>query len=152
MKAKGIVLIVALCVSVVAFTNGAWSQAKGDDTAKAVAALEQKWLESQKTNNADLIAPSLADKIAVTSSEGKMTGKAESVADAKATKWSSAEYDDVKVNVFGNTAIATGIFKGKGTDPKGKALDVNERWTDTWVKMPDGKWQCVATQATAIKM
>lgn len=152
MKARTIVLIVALCVSAVALSNGAWSQAKGDDTAKAVAALEQKWLESQKTNNADLIAPSLADKIAVTSSDGKITGKSESVADAKATKWSSAEYQDVKVNVFGNTAIATGIFKGKGTDPKGKALDVNERWTDTWVKMPDGKWQCVATQATAIKM
>lgn len=152
MKAKTIVLIVALGVSAVAFSNAAWSQAKSDDTAKAVAAMEQKWLESQKTNNADLIAPSLADKIAVTSSEGKMTGKAEIVADAKATKWSSAEYEDVKVNVFGNTAIATGIFKGKGTDPKGKALDVNERWTDTWVKMPDGKWQCVATQSTAVKM
>ena len=152
MKAKTIVLIVALCVSAVAFSNAAWSQAKSDDTAKAVAALEQKWLESQKTNNADLIAPSLADKIVITSSDGKLAGRTEILAEAKATKWSSAEYEDVKVNVFGNTAIATGIFKGKGTDPKGKALDVNERWTDTWVKMPDGKWQCVATQTTPVKM
>lgn len=152
MKAKTIVLIVALCVGAVAFTNAAWTQAKSDDTAKAVAALEQKWLESQKTNNPDLVAPLLADKIVVTSSEGKISGKAESMADAKATKYTSAEYEDVKVNVFGNTAIATGVFKGKGTDPKGKALDVHERWTDTWVKMPDGKWQCVATQATAVKM
>ena len=152
MKAKTIVLMLALCVSAVALSNAAWSQAKGDDTAKAIGALEQKWLESQKTNNADLIAPSLADKIVITSSDGKLAGRTEILAEAKATKWSSAEYEDVKVNVFGNTAIATGIFKGKGTDPKGKALDVNERWTDTWVKMPDGKWQCVATQTTPVKM
>jgi len=26
------------------------------------------------------------------------------------------------------------------------------RWTDTWVKMPNGKWQCVATQASPLKM
>jgi hypothetical protein len=43
-------------------------------------------------------------------------------------------------------------FKGKGTDEKGKPLDLNERWTDTWVKMPSGKWQCVASQASSIKM
>jgi ketosteroid isomerase-like protein len=31
-------------------------------------------------------------------------------------------------------------------------MDVHERFTDTWVKMPDGKWQCVATHSSAIKM
>jgi ketosteroid isomerase-like protein len=57
----------------------------------------------------------------------------------------------VKVNVFGGTAIATGVFKGKGTDADGKSFDVNERFTDTWVKMPDGKWQCVASQSSTTK-
>ena len=57
-----------------------------------------------------------------------------------------------KVTVFGDTAIATGGFKGKGTDAMGKPFDNNERWTDTWMKMPSGKWQCVASQATPIKM
>lgn len=140
-------------VGLILSTSAAWSQAKkSDDTAQAVAALEQKWLESQKTNNPDLVAPLLADNIVSTSGEGKVTGKAQMVAEAKATHWSSAEYDDVKVNVFGNTAIATGGFKGKGTDPSGKPLDVHERWTDTWIKMPNGQWQCVATQGTPVKM
>ena len=35
---------------------------------------------------------------------------------------------------------------------QGKPVDNNERWTDTWMKMPSGKWQCVASQATTIKM
>jgi ketosteroid isomerase-like protein len=45
----------------------------------------------------------------------------------------------VKVTGFGDAAIATGGFKAKGTDASGKPPDVNERWTDTWVKMPNGK-------------
>ena len=49
------------------------------------------------------------------------------------------------------TAIATGGFKGKGTDESGKPFETNERWTDTWVKMPDGKWQCVASHGSDIK-
>jgi ketosteroid isomerase-like protein len=121
-------------------------------TEKAVAALEQQWLQSQKTNNPDLVAPLFADKFINTGSDGKVTGKAETLATAKATKYDSADYDDVKVTAFGDTAIATGGFKAKGTDPSGRPLDVHERWTDTWVKMPNGKWQCVASHGSTIKM
>lgn len=131
-----------------------WAQMKKDgDTEKAVAALEQQWLQAQKTNNTDLLVPLLADNFVETTAEGKIyDGKAATVAASKATKWSSAEYSDVKVRVFGDTAIATGNFKGKGTDESNKTFDTNERWTDTWVKMPGGKWQCVASHASAVKM
>jgi uncharacterized protein (TIGR02246 family) len=121
-------------------------------TEKAVAALEQQWLQSQKTNNPDLVAPLLADRFVNTSSDGKVQSKAESLATVKATKYDSAAYEDVKVTVFGDSAVATGAFKAKGTDPSGKPLDVNERWTDTWVKMPNGKWQCVASHQSSVKM
>ena len=70
----------------------------------------------------------------------------------KSSKYASVEYTDVKVTVFGNTAIATGIFKGLGTDTSGKAVTVNERSTDTWVKLDKEKWQCVASHASPIKM
>jgi ketosteroid isomerase-like protein len=79
-------------------------------------------------------------------------GKAEFLATQKSIKWSSAENTDVKVTVFGYTAIATGTEKWKGTDPSGQTLDENERWTDTWVKMPSGKWQCVASHQSRNKM
>ena len=114
--------------------------------------MEQKWLQSQKTNNPDLVAPLLADKFVDTGSDGKVIDKAGALAMAKATKYTSAEYEEVKVTVFGDTAIATGGFIGKGTDPSGKPFDTHERWTDTWVKMPNGQWQCVATQGTPVKM
>ena len=119
---------------------------------KAVAAQEQQWLKSQKTNNPDLVAPLLADKFVNTSSDGKVTGKAETLATAKATKYVGAEYESLQVTVFGNTAIATGVFKAKGTDASGQPMDIRERWTDTWVKMSGGQWQCVASHASPVKM
>ena len=140
-------------VGLLALGSAARSQAQTTrGTEKAVAALEEQWLQSQKTNNPDLVAPLLADKFVSTGADGKVTNKAEALANAKATKYVSAEYEDVKVTVFGDTAIATGGFKGKGTDASGKPMDVHERWTDTWVKMPNGKWQCVATQGSTIQM
>ena len=131
----------------------AWSQAQQSSAAaeKAVAALENQWLQSQKANNPDLMAPLLADKLVSTGSDGKVLDKAGMLADAKTRKYTSAEYDNVKVMVFGDTAIATGGFKGKGTEAGGKPFEEHDRWTDTWVKMPDGKWQCVATQASPVK-
>jgi ketosteroid isomerase-like protein len=139
------------CLLVVLSAAGvAWSQ--GGSTEKAVAGLENQWLQGQKTNNPDLVAPLLADKITVTDSDGKVTDRAATLEFYKKTKWASAEYTDVKVTVFGDTAIATGGFNGKGTDAMGKPFNDHERWTDTWVKMPSGKWQCVASQTSKVSM
>jgi ketosteroid isomerase-like protein len=121
------------------------------DAEKAVAAQEREWLQSQKTNNADLLAPLLAEKFINTGMDGKVTNKAQTLAAAKATHWTSAEYENVQVVAYGDAAIATGVFIGKGTDAKGKPMDDVERFTDTWVKMPGGKWQCVASHGSAIK-
>jgi hypothetical protein len=128
------------------------AQPTSDGTATAVGALEKQWLQSQQTNNPDLVAPLLADKFVYTGGEGKLTNKAAMLADAKATKWDSVDYKDLQITVFGTTAIATGVFVGKGTDASGKPIDDRSRFTDTWAKMPSGKWLCVASQDTPIKM
>src|SRR5258708_39459453 len=95
-------------LGLLSLVSAAWSQAQQTGgTEKAVAALEQQWLEAQKTNNPDLLAPLLADKVVVTEADGKVTAKAETLATYKKTKWESAEYNDMKVKVFGKTAIAT---------------------------------------------
>ena len=141
-------------LGVMLWVNTSWAQTNTSSSAteEAVAALEQKWLKSQQTNNPELLAPLLAENFVQTLSDGKVTtSKDAALADAKTTRWTSAEYSDLKVIAFGNAAIAIGRFRGKGTDASGKALDENERFTDTWLKMPGGKWQCIASQVTAIK-
>jgi uncharacterized protein (TIGR02246 family) len=141
-------------IGVLSIASVAWAKDKsaGGDTEKAVAALEEQWMQSQKTNDPDMVAPLLADKFVNTGSDGKVTSKSESLANAKATKYESVDYENVKVTVFGDTAIAVGDFKGTGTDPEGKPLNAHERFTDTWVKMKDGKWQCVASHQSLMKM
>ena len=57
----------------------------------------------------------------------------------------------MKVQVHGDSAVVTGVWTGKGTDGTGKAFDGKERFADTWVKMPDGKWQCVASASAPMK-
>ncbi len=140
-------------IGLLSLGSAAWSQAQTTGgIEKAVAALEEQWLQALKTNNPDLLAPLLADKLVITSEVGKVAGKAETLADVKSMKWNSAENSDVKVTVFGDTAIATGGLKGRGTDASGKPFDLDVRWTDTWVKMPSGKWQCVASHDSTIKI
>jgi hypothetical protein len=150
MNTKWIWLVVVLLFLGLA----ALSQEKKNEVGaeKTVAGLENQWLQSQKTNNPDMVAPLLAEKFVNTGSDGKVTNKEESLANAKATKYDSVDYENLKVTVFGNTAIATGDFKAKGTDHSGKAMDVHERFTDTWVKMPGGHWQCVASHGSPVTM
>jgi ketosteroid isomerase-like protein len=118
---------------------------------KAVAAAEEQWTQSERTNSPDLVAPLLADKLIYIDIDGSINNRAKFLADAKATKYTSVDIKDFHVTVFGETAIATMVFKAKGTDPKGKPMDYNARWADTYVKMPDGKWQCVLSQGSDLK-
>ncbi len=119
--------------------------AAGADTAEqAVTAAEHQWMKSQQTNNTELVAPLLADKIVETDHDGKvLSGKDAVLADAKSTIYSSMEYTDLKVTAFGDTAIATGTYTSKGT-AAGKPFDLRGRFTDTWVRV-NGKWLGVAS-------
>ena len=123
----------------------------GGGTEQAVAGLEQKWIDAAKASDPDMLAPLLADKFINTDSDGKVTGKKETLATIKTAKWEKNQISNVKVAVFGNTAIATGDWAGKGT-VDGKSIDTHERWTDTWIKMPSSKWQCVASHGSTVKM
>lgn len=38
------------------------------------------------------------------------------------------------------------------TTHEGKPIDAQVRFTDTWVKMANGEWLCVATQDSLVKM
>ena len=118
---------------------------------KQIMALEQKWAVAQKASDADAIAPMLANNFVIMFSDGRVMNKAQALDDTKKSKMTSVDVSDMKVTSYGNTAIVTGAWKGKGTDPTGKPTDENERFVDTWHKAADGKWQCIASGNTTIK-
>ncbi|HET7756778.1 MAG TPA: nuclear transport factor 2 family protein, partial [Steroidobacteraceae bacterium] len=128
-------LSIGCALAVLAVGGSAWSQAAPGVTAaeQAVAALEHQWLQSQRTNNPELLAPLLAEKFVDTTAEGKVLNRAQALANARARRYTSVEYENVQVTVSGDTAIATGVYRGRGTEG-GKPFAEHERWTDTWVK------------------
>jgi ketosteroid isomerase-like protein len=123
----------------------------GGGVEKAIANMEQQWAAAGKMSNADAVAPLLADNFISLNSDGTMQNKVPYLATIKGSKWDVNEISDVKVATFGNTAIASGAWRGKGTT-NGKPVDAHERWVDTWMKMPSGKWQCIASASAPAKM
>ena len=57
--------------------------------------------------------------------------------------------DEIKVRVYGDTAIVTYRSTAKGKDPDG-AIDEQRRWTRIFVRK-NGQWQLVHSQGTTIQ-
>ena len=139
-------LLLALCTAVVV----PLSAGPGHGTVeKAITELESQWAVAQRDGKAAVVAPMLADTFVNTDADGQTYGKAKLLSDLKGGTWEQNGISDVKVTVYGDTAIATGAWAGKGVDGDGTKVDRRERWTDTWVKMPNGQWLCVASQQTS---
>jgi ketosteroid isomerase-like protein len=118
---------------------------------KTLMDLEEQWVKAALASNGEALAPLLAADFVSVQSDGTTETKAEYVAMTNKGKWQVSEVSDMKVQVHGNAAVVTGMWTGKGTDGMGKAVDAKERFADTWVKMPDGKWQCVASASAPMK-
>jgi ketosteroid isomerase-like protein len=128
----------------------AWS-AQISVAEKAVSDLEYQWAEAQRLGKADVVGPMLAETFTNTDVDGETYGKPRLLLNLKGGKWEVNGISDVEVKVYGDAAVATGSWKGKGVDGDGTRIDRTERWTDTWVKTPSGTWQCVASQQTTSK-
>ena len=121
---------------------------KADDAA-AVKGLEEKWTVAASKNDAAAVGSILADSVTSSGSDGTMRNKAEMLAAMKDRKYESAVEEELKVSVYGDAAVATGIWRAKGTE-QNKPFDEVERFTDTYVKT-GGEWKCVASHSSPMK-
>ncbi len=119
--------------------------------ATAVLDLENQWAKAALENNADALAALLAEDFVSLESDGTERTKADVVARTKKAKWTTFQVSGMKVTVHGDSAIVTGQWTGVGTDGGGQSVNAKERWVDTWVKMADGKWRCVASASAPSK-
>lgn len=119
--------------------------------AQALTDLENRWAKASKASDGDAIAALLSEDFVAIDADGSMHNKADVVARTKKAKWTTNEIGDVKVIAHGSSAVVTGSWTGVGTDGAGKPVNARERWADTWVKMANGKWQCVASASSPIK-
>jgi ketosteroid isomerase-like protein len=93
----------------------------------------------------------MAEDAVFTGPDGAVQTKAQLLADVKAGDLviESTTITDLKVRVFGESAIATYTTTDKGKS-KGRDISGRYRWTDTFVRR-GGKWQIVAGQGTPIQ-
>lgn len=148
---KKMLVLFGVLVMALAVQAQMGNEMKGGGTAKSIEQMEHQWASDAKMGKVDGIAAILADNFVELDADGSLYTKTQAVQRMKDAKWETNEVSDIKVTEHGNTAIATGAWHGKGT-VSGKSVDEKEHWVDTWMKMPSGKWQCIASASAPTKM
>jgi len=133
----------------------AFSQTKNSTTdsdaaiSRTLQATERAWLNAEKDHDVGTFDKIVADGWIAISPDGKTQTKAERAAEIKAAHTTSATMGEMKVRVFGNTAVVTGS-DDETTMEGGKESTSHYVWTDVFVKQ-NGKWLAVASQTAEVK-
>jgi ketosteroid isomerase-like protein len=139
-------LVLAAAVPVQAEQPKADSDAAISQTLRA---MEHAWLNAETNHDAATFEKLVADDWIAISPDGKSQTKAERAAEIKTAHIVSATLGDMKVRVFGDTAVVTGT-DDEITMTDGKKSSDHYVWTDVFVKR-NGMWLAVASQTAQIK-
>jgi len=147
---KNVLAIAVVCLLSLSLAAGQKTSTTGtvEDQIKE---REQNWGQATVKEGAAAVDQYEADDIIDTDPSGRVTDKAQDKTDLSSgdLKFQSIELSDLKVHIYGNTAVAAGTSTIKGTY-KGQDISGKYRFTDTWVKR-NGKWQAVASQSTKLQ-
>lgn len=140
-------IIAALVLSCVSTAIAQQQSAQTRDAASAEQAVQQQDQErirAQVTADPIALRRIYADDFLGIGPTGVMRNKTEVIADftSHALTYQSITTAEVRVRVYGNTAVETGRSTMVGQD-RGKAVPRDNRFTRVWV-MTDGRWQLVA--------
>jgi ketosteroid isomerase-like protein len=111
--------------------------------------MENDWAAADNKKDTAFLDRILANDWTYLGPEGPIT-KAQHLAELK-SGGGGLEFEtiaDVKVRVFGDTAVVTGSANQKSSD-KGKVTSGHYVWTDVFVKR-QGRWQAVNSQDTLV--
>jgi ketosteroid isomerase-like protein len=153
MKTLGVAVVLAVAIPCLVLGQAKPKQAvpsAGASAIQEVTALEVAWIDASRQHDVAWFERNVAASCILTDENGVVTDKAAMIADVKAgaSQIASSSYENLKVQVYGDTAVATGISVTKATY-KGKDNSGKFPWTDTWVKS-GGQWQCVASHSSKI--
>lgn len=104
-----------------------------------------KWADAVKNRNAKELDSLFEENLIITTADGQTRGKKEELEILKPNpemRTVSVKNDDVKVRIFGQTAVATGLNRMHFVNA-GKDVRIAFRYTAVFVNK-DGRWQLVA--------
>jgi ketosteroid isomerase-like protein len=112
--------------------------------------LEKDWNQATLTKDYKTLNRIMADEWTGIDYQGVTVTKAESIAELKSGESgnTSVELGEMKVKVYGNTAVVVGSDTEKSTY-HGKDSSGRYAWMDVFVKR-GGRWQAVASESTRI--
>jgi ketosteroid isomerase-like protein len=112
--------------------------------------LEHKWNEAFYAKDLDFLRSVLADEFLAIYEDGSRGDKAKELAQTESfnQQVTSANQDDFRVNVYGDTAIVWFTLNLVGPR-QGAATKVTLRYVDVFV-WRDGRWQCVSSHSTKV--
>ncbi len=110
--------------------------------------LEQGWSAAGQKHDKAFLQKLYAEEYLYTNSDGALANKAEDIAGMDKVKFVSFKLEDMKVHVYGNTAVVTGLNTIHAMDGT-KDISGPYRFTDVFVNR-DGRWQVVATQSSKV--
>ncbi|MGA8431687.1 MAG: nuclear transport factor 2 family protein [Candidatus Sulfotelmatobacter sp.] len=116
-----------------------------------VIAMEKAWNQAFKARDGKALGGMLHDSVVLVNDDGSLESKGGFLTEidkAKPSANQQADPESIRVQIFGNVAIATGVFRESGIE-KGKAFTRRNRFVDTWIHNGDS-WECVAASATPI--
>src|SRR5262245_42703515 len=112
--------------------------------------LEEEWSQAMVQNDAEAIGRYMADDWTIIGPDGSVSDKPSFLGLVKsgALTHDVMETDDIRVRVYGDTAVLTarGVSGGQW---HGRAFREVERVSDVWVRQ-DGQWRCVLTHLSRI--
>ena len=124
---------------------------QSSDQGAHVLALDNSWNHALETNDTKAMDLLLADTFVSIDIDGSMETKREFLTSLKAPGYQAptqAVSEQIKVDVYGGSAIVTGVFRTQSR-AKGRSATRRERFLDTWVNL-NGTWKCAASVAVLI--
>jgi YesN/AraC family two-component response regulator len=109
--------------------------------------LERDWAEAYRRRDPELLDRVWGDDFMLTNASGELKNKRQAVSDVVGeTRFEFFTTFDVRGNVFGDVAVATGRLLVKG-EYKGEDVTGQYRYTNTYARQ-GGRWRAIASHIT----
>ncbi len=146
---KRILIVVALAVAAPTLFL-TQTQGKAGDDERALRRIEQELADAMLKGDASAVERHYADAFTFTTPDGEVMTKAQVVSNLKTggAKFESSKFEDMRVQVYGDSAVVTSLTTDRGT-VGGVDVSGRYRWMDVFVRR-GRRWQLVAAQGTRV--
>ena len=125
-------------------TSSSTIRAQGNAERELIA-MEHKWIDVTVQGDADAFASFMAEEYVAVVANARIRSKAEWVEGVRSggLKYESVELRNLKVRLYGDTAVVTGEYTQKATSG-GQDYSARGAYANTWLKRR-GRWQAIAS-------